>query len=198
MRRIFLSIVLLGLLPFSSKGQTLVSPANLQWKTRSKDAGFALGILTSNDIKISPKSGAQFEDSVRLDATAMLKVFYDHYLSEHWSVGGYLNFAPLKFLSFDTELMYEAGGSLKYRFLIGKRLATKIGAYMGFRTYTSLAGFGSLSGLATDLSIELQYNIYANIIPYFELGFLAQPAGSNQSIKGTFGPVPYFLAGIAF
>jgi hypothetical protein len=180
---------------------------------RTHDLGVSAGLSFGGEINlvyigtIHPKK----------DAGLILRVFYDEYLIEKFSVGVYVNFAPVSFKgqirepdyqysssyfseSANTSLtMFEIGGSLKARFpLADGGAALKIGVNAGYRKYSADSPLIQSNALGLNVSVEIQLKTDTKIVPFIETGFFSQPVGGNDLIDLTFSPLLYLSAGIAF
>lgn len=161
---------------------------------RKRDIGIGLGYLFEGEAYFA------FPDVYSGTAgSVFLRFFYDHYFSEKITAGGYVQFAPTaEFFRFDNASMIELGLAFKPRFILADQFALKPGFNVGYRKFSSDNDFVDSNGLATNLSIELQYDWQRTFIPFFELGFLAQPAGGNDFTDITFGPKWYIMVGADF
>lgn len=126
----------------------------------------------------------------------LLKLEWAHYfesMSKRFGVGLFVSTASPYYGSYETISMSEIGLVLKGRFNAGEKIQIKPGAYVGYRSYGSSAG----DGLGVDASVQVQYLIN-KMKPFFEIGFLTQPAGGSKSAEITFSPVFQTSIGLAF
>ena len=180
---------------------------------RTHDLGVSVGLSFGGEINlvyigtIHPKK----------DAGLIVRVFYDEYLIEKFSVGVYVNFSPVSFKgqisapdyqysssyfseSANTSLtMFEIGGSLKARFPLAEGGAVlKIGGNVGYRKYSADSPLIRSDALGLNVAVEIQFKTNTKIVPFIETGFFSQPVGGNDFIDLTFSPLMYLSAGVAF
>jgi hypothetical protein len=75
----------------------------------------------------------------------------------------------------------------------------KPGLHIGYRVVhlnTDLnISYKDTKGLAVNASAQVMLLLKSRVNPYFELGFLAQPAGGNPDTDLTFAPIVYLSVG---
>jgi hypothetical protein len=132
----------------------------------------------------------------------LLRASLDAYVVEKLAFGVYAAFAPISWENYsDGSTMFEVGVAIKPRFPIaGGEAAIKPGLSIGYRRMNSDYYYGDkINGMALNMGCEVQFDIHRSFVPYVEVGFLAQPTGSNDYDDWTFGPpIAYLGAGIAF
>jgi hypothetical protein len=165
---------------------------------RTGDLGATAALWLGGDVDFGgPKITKQ--------AGFLLRVFYDAYVAEKFSVGAYVSLSPISWENESTgTTMFEFGCTFKARFpLADGAAAIKPGIGFGYRTMSidqlSMAGESTgINAMAVDASIEVQFKADYNFVPFAEIGFLSQPVGGNGDRDMTFPPFVYFGAGIAF
>ena len=130
-------------------------------------------------------------------AGLLFRGFVDSFVAEKLTMGAYLNLAPTVEVEDESGSMYEIGGALKYRAMVGE-MPLKIGINIGYRKLDSDAMNDEIEGLGINLSAELQFNMDGNFVPFIEAGFLSQPSGGNEDVEVTWSPIVYLGGGVAF
>jgi hypothetical protein len=131
----------------------------------------------------------------------LLKVFYDAYIVEKFSIGAYASFAPVSVEFYSTSATsYEFGGSLKGRFpLSDGSMVFKPGINFGYRAISSdYYRIDESDAFALNGSFELQFDTKGKFVPFIEVGFMTQPVGGNDYTSITFPPIFYLGGGVAF
>ena len=162
---------------------------------RTHDFGISAGYLFEGSAYF-----AEYDEYSAHEAGFMARLFYDRFITEKLSFGLYGHAALTDFYRYSEEsgsTLLEAGFSMKPRFFIGEKMALKPGLNVGYRYYLTSDDFLSSDGLGLNFSLELQYDRGASILPFGEIGFLAQPWGGNDSTDITYGPILYVQIGIA-
>jgi hypothetical protein len=163
--------------------------------SRTGECGVTAGLWLSGDISLSEY--ADFSKKTGF----LLRVFYDAYVAEKFAVGAYVNFSPMSSdYSNIGATLFEIGFALKPRFPIADGAATiKPGLNIGYRLISSdIPASDEVNAMAINVSCEVQFDAKQGFVPYFEIGFLAQPVGGNDLTDVTFAPIIYFGGGVAF
>ena len=161
---------------------------------RGGDFGIMAGVWLNGKIHFE-----DFDLQEEKNTGFLARAFYDAYVAEKFSVGVYAQISPMSWEDSDEgSFMYEFGFTLKPRFpLAGGAAAFKPGLSIGYRGISSdIPESDKINALAMNVSLEVQFQTSGAIVPFIELGFLAQPAGGNDPTKVTFPPIVYFGAGI--
>ncbi len=164
---------------------------------KKHEIGLSVGILAGGEAYVEEQD--QYFD---FTSGLMIHSFYDHFVAEYLSIGGYLNFSfPEIEFAEEGSTFTEVGLAIKPRFFIQDVLTIKPGLNIGYRTVNSnnidFIG-GKIQGLGINLTTELQLNIHETFKPFLDIGFITQPAGGNDEFTITFSPVLTVRAGIAF
>ncbi len=187
----FLAVVLLVALVCSiSPGQT----TNIM--SRTGDFSITGAVWLSGDVYLK-----YYDVDITKNTGFLLRAFYDYYVVEKLSVGLYGNLAPTSWEGGDqTATIYEIGFSIKPRFPVADgAVAIKPGLNVGYRTISSdFEQASKVNAMGLNASVEIQFSPSGVILPYMEIGFLAQPVGGNKYTDVTFPPIFYFGAGVSF
>jgi hypothetical protein len=174
----------------SQKSSVQETPKGLM--ARTSDFGITGAVWLSGDfggdVNITKSTGV------------LVRVFYDAYVVEKFSLGVFANLSPLGFDGTDEKATaYEFGGALKGRFPLGDGSSDiKIGVGIGYRMISSdFAAADKIKGLGIDATVEIQFTA-KSIVPFVEVGFLSQPTGGNVGYSVTFAPIIYLGGGIVF
>lgn len=168
-------------------------PRNLM--ARTGEFGITGGLWLSGDVSIAASGG-----TITKSTGVLLRIFYDSYVAEKFGVGAYANFSPISWEGGAGATLIEFGGSLKPRFPLGDGGAViKPGLNFGYRMISSDNPYADkINALGLNVSVEIQFASSGKIVPFAEVGFLAQPAGGNSGSDITFAPIIYLGGGIAF
>jgi hypothetical protein len=161
---------------------------------RNGDFGVSLNLWLGGDIDFE---GAD----ISKETGFLLHMFYDTYVAEKFAVGAYINFSPMSWeVSDEGSTLFEIGFSFKARFPIADGAAAiKPGLCIGYRSISSdIPQSDEVNALGVNMSCEVQFDVHQIFVPYFELGFLAQPSGGNDDWEVAFPPIVYFGAGVVF
>ncbi len=164
--------------------------------SRTGEFGATVGLWLGGDISFNDYGVERSKN-----AGFLLRLFYDASVAEKIAVGAYFNFSPTTSEASDYgATMIEFGGSIKPRFPLGDGSAViKPGLNIGYRRYSSDSPvMKDVSAMGLNASVEIQFNVQQVFVPYFEIGFLAQPVGGNDLTGVSFPPIIYFGAGAAF
>lgn len=173
----------------------LSASAQETFTTRTHDFGISAGYMFEGSAYF-----AEFDEYSALEAGFMARVFYDRFIMEKLSFGLYGHAVLTDFYRYSEEsgsTLLEAGFTMKPRFFIGEKMALKPGLNVGYRYFLTQDDYLESDGLGLNFSLELQYDRGASILPFAEVGFLAQPWGGNDDTDITFDPVLYVQIGIA-
>ncbi|QQS36655.1 MAG: hypothetical protein IPM56_01485 [Ignavibacteriales bacterium] len=187
-------IILIGLLLISFCG-TLYSQKTFFTK-KNADYGIAIGAWLGGEVSL-----ADLGMDIDKEVGFLLQSFIDFYLIEKLAFGVYANYSSLSFDDVDnTASMYEFGIAIKPRFILGTgSTAIKPGLQLGYRVEsTDISGVDDVSAFGLNLSVEFQFNVKSNIMPFGVIGFLSQPAGGNDDTDVTFAPIFYLGGGVVF
>jgi hypothetical protein len=172
---------------------TQESPQGLM--ARTGDFGVTAGLWLDGEISLGDHGRTD------KDAGLLVRVFYDGYLMEKLAVGVYANFSPVSSVaSTSSTTMIEFGAAIKPRFPISNGAAViKLGLNIGYRMYSSdVPIMDKIDAMGLNVSAEVQFKTAGKIVPFVEVGFLAQPVGGNTYTDVTFAPIIYFGGGVAF
>jgi hypothetical protein len=170
---------------------------------------FAQDTFTARTHEIGISVGYLFEGSAYFaepdrysahTAGLMARFFYDRFIMDQLAFGLYGQAALTDFPRYTTDsgaTLIEAGVTMKPRFFIGEKMALKPGLNIGYRYYDAEDDFVAGDALGLNFSLEIQYDMGADFLPFGEIGFLSQPWGGNEDTDITYDPILYFLVGIA-
>jgi hypothetical protein len=164
--------------------------------TRTSEFGITAGLWLSGDVRVA-SPGFDLTKNTGL----LLRIFYDAFVAEKFGVGAYANFSPISVEGSDEgATLIEFGGSLKPRFPLGDgNVVLKPGLNIGYRMISSnIPAADKINALGLNVSVEIQFASKAGVVPFAEVGFLAQPARGNSNSDITFAPIIYLGGGIVF
>ena len=140
-----------------------------------------------------------FEGDIDVDSGLALALNIDSAVGEKLAVGGFLFYAQTGIGEGDGGVdatVATIGATIKGRYKSGK-MEFRPGVALGYQTISpdegdSLAGFdiGAMVEIATPLGPKADF--------VGELGFITQPAGGNDDVDVTFGPLFYIAVGASF
>ncbi|MEL6916973.1 MAG: hypothetical protein AAFO99_04505 [Bacteroidota bacterium] len=165
--------------------------------TLTQEYGVSVGLLTEGSFYIS-----ELDENFGLESGFTLHGFYDHYITEKFSIGGNISvsFPSLEILD-ENVTFYEFALALKPRFDVSDKVTYKPGFNIGYRIINAPdidEEGGTIQGLGLNLTNELQFHIDQGFTPFFDLGFISQPAGGNDDFNVTFSPLIMIRVGVVF
>jgi hypothetical protein len=163
---------------------------------RTGDFGITAALWFGGNVRI-----VDYDIKTNKNPGFLLRAFYDAYVVEKLAVGAYVNFSPVSVEWYSTTAtIYEFGGAIKGRFPLGDgSMVIKPGLNIGYRMISSDDyRIDKSDALALNASVEIQFNTKNIFVPFFEIGFLAQPVGGNDYTNITFPPIIYFGGGVVF
>ncbi|MGD0590265.1 MAG: hypothetical protein ABSA44_05640 [Bacteroidota bacterium] len=164
--------------------------------SRTADFGVTAALWLGGKVRI-----VDYDIKTDKNPGFLLRAFYDAYVVEKLAVGAYANFSPVSVEWYSTTAaIYEVGGAIKGRFPLGDgSIVIKPGLNIGYRMISSdYYIIDKSDAMALNASIEIQFNTKNLFVPFFEIGFLAQPVGGNDYTNITFPPIIYLGGGVAF
>ncbi len=164
----------------------------------STEFGISAGLWMSGDVSVWNE---YIDIEVTKESSLMVRAILDASVAEKLYMGLYANYSPFtaSFGSMEEDgTMFEIGGSIKPKFMLDPTIVCKPGLNIGYRKISSDEMMDDIEGLGVNLSIELQFLTDSDYKFYIDGGFLAQPAGGNEDVDATFGPILYILGGISF
>ena len=165
--------------------------------SRELDLGISAGFWFGGQVYLE-----EADVSIDQDMAPLFRVILDSYLMETLSIGIYGNLAFVNFPILDVNVdatMFEFGGAIKPRFSPDPSVAIKPGVQLGYRLYSSDLLTSDIEGLGLNISLEIQVFLEGlELIPYLDMGILAQPLGGNEFSNITFDPIPYLTGGVVF
>jgi len=173
-----------------------IQSTNKGLMARTGDLGITAALWLGGKIRLE-----DYSVKTDKDPGFLLKVFYDAYIVDKFSIGAYASFAPVSVEFYNTSAtVYEFGGSLKGRFpLSDGSMALKTGINFGYRAITSdYYRVDKSDAFALNGSFELQFDTKGKFVPFIEVGFITQPVGGNDYTSITFPPIFYLGGGVVF
>ncbi len=161
----------------------------------NNEFGISAGFWLSGDINVWNE---YIDFDVTKESSLMVRAILDTYVAEKLCVGLYGNYSPFTVEDQDGT-MIEIGGSIKPKLMLNPTIVCKPGLNIGYRKISADQDqVDDIEALGVNLSIELQFLSESDYTFYIDGGFLAQPAGGNDYVDATFGPIMYILGGISF
>lgn len=112
--------------------------------------------------------------------------------SQRFGVGAFMHAGYIWYDGFEEIAMFELGPAFSWRLQVEPFVVVPT-LYFGYRRYSDDAG----DGLGINLSLQARYPM-GSYTPFFDVGFLTQPAGGNDASDATFSPVFTVGAGLTF
>ena len=152
------------------------------------------GFLMDGEAHVS----GDFEGDVDTNSGTMLLLSADSIMAPKLSVGAFLLYAQSGIEGEDASIM-TLGGTLKARFAFGT-FQLRPGLALGYQTINpdSSAAAADSTGLDVGFGCEASFPINPKLNFVGEVGFITQPAGGNDDVEFTFGPIWYVVGGVEF
>jgi hypothetical protein len=161
---------------------SLQPPAIHSWRY-----GVTAGALMSGDVYIDGHHAHS-------DAGILLQGTVDSLIASGFSVGLYGLHANSEVKNSDVGV-YSLGGTLKKQFGDSSGPQFRLGLELGYQVLDPEKGHG-MKGLNVGAQAEATLPVGARMNLLLQLGFISQPAGGNDDVELTFGPILYLAAGL--
>jgi hypothetical protein len=142
---------------------------------------------------------APYSDDYDQDSAFMFKTSFDADLEPFFSLGAYARYAPFRIPELGAEgTTLEFGMGVRSKVALGEVIVFRPGVELGYRSYRERGEFDeSLSGVALNVSLEIDFTGDRAWAPFGEVGILSHPRGGDGGPHFTYGPIFYALAGLS-
>ncbi len=192
-------VVLLTLLSLQTANAQSGAP-----RDKDFDLGLSAGVLFPGSLWVSAA-----DDYILTNVSPLIRVNFDAYLIPKLTMGLYVNLGFVGLDKFDqsgiavpssynSATMFEFGGAISPVFR-AKNVQIKPALNLGYRIMhlntDQSVNIQDTKGLGVNADVQVMLLTGGVVNPYFELGFLAQPAGGNKDTDLTFAPIIYLTVG---